>query len=188
MKTLLVLALLLFAADDREALKKELARDPANADGHYRLAQTFDREGFRVPALLEYLRLLAIENDTPRATEAARRVVALLNHNVAKSKNGEITFTLDDKASKAEGDFQPYDLFLGLAAAAQESEGGSEFERTRAQLASVLGLIVESPPKSDNYTTRVNVPFFAKLELETFAGKVLLPLDLEGEEEWRKAQ
>ena len=178
----------------RELLKKELTLRPEHGSGHYLLGQVFEAEGFRVPALLEYLRLLAVETGTPRVNDAARRVVALLNVGVDAKKPGEVTIALEAKPRKDEGDFAPHELFLAIGAAGQfteEEAKKSPFERTRSQVATALGLIIESPPKDGSYTARQNIPFFARLEekklLDTFAGIAILSLDLEGAAEWRNA-
>jgi hypothetical protein len=201
MKTLPALALLLAAiplaaadVSERDRLKKELTLQPGDAAAHYRLGQLFEAEGFRVPAILEYLRLLAIETGTPRVNDAAKRLMALLNTGVNEKKAGEVTIAFDDEAPKQEGDFSGHELFFAMAAAAQFTEEEvkkTEFERVRSQLLTVLGLLVESPPKGDNHTARQNIPFFLQMEekkvLETFAGLALLSLNLDGAAAWEKA-
>jgi hypothetical protein len=184
---LLVAALPLLGSSDRESLKQRVIEQPGDTDARYLLARTFAKEGFRGPAILEYLRFLALESSTPRSTDAARQLVALLNRGIKRKGGGETTIALDMNARTEEGEFGGWELFLGLAAATGDRQA-SEFERTRAHIATALSLLIESPARDDTYSHSRNVPFFAELDqkklLETFAGVVLMPLKLKGEKEW----
>lgn len=179
-------------AEARELLKKELALRPGHGSGHYLLAQLFEAEGFRVPALLEYLRLLAVEFGTPRRKDAAQKMVALLNLGVEKTVEGA-NITIDPDSRKEEGDFGGYEMMLAIASAGrftEDKEGLTEFEKVRSQLASSLMMLIEAPPKGRSYTVRQNVPFFQELEkkklIDVFAGIALSPLGLDGAQAWAK--
>ena len=76
-------------SEAKEVLIKELAVRPGHASGHYLLGQLFEEENARVPAILEYLRMLGYEAGTPRAEDAAQRLVKLLNLGVDKAAAGE---------------------------------------------------------------------------------------------------
>ena len=180
-------------AEARELLKKELAIRPGHASGHYLLGQIFQAENFRAPAILEYLRVLAIETGTPRSTDSAKRLVDLLNLGVEKKAKGEISIMVDPKSRKEEGDFSGWEVMLALASGVRFTEENaklSEFERARTQLVTSLRMLLEAPPKGRGYSIEKNVPFFATIEkkklLDVFAGIALASLDLEGEQEWGK--
>ena len=180
-------------AEARELLKKELALQPLHPAGHFALAKAFEAEGFRGPAILSYLRVLAVDLQPPRRQEAAQRVAALLNAGVEQKKKGEINVTIDPEPRKEEGDFSGWEMMMSLASAArfsEENEKLSEFERARTALALSLRMLIESPPKGSAYSIERNVPFFIKMEkeklLDLFAGIAVAPLGLDGAEAWLK--
>lgn len=181
-------------AEARELLKKELVLRPHHPGGHYLLGQIFQTENFRAPAILEYLRVLAVETGTPRAADAAKRLHNLLNLGVEKKNEGEINITIDPKTRKEEGDFQMWETTLALSSGArftEESKKLSEFEVARTHLVTALRMLLETPAKGRNYTVQQNLPFFADLEkrklLDVFAGIAMAGLGLAGENEWGQA-
>ncbi|HKR62445.1 MAG TPA: tetratricopeptide repeat protein [Thermoanaerobaculia bacterium] len=178
----------------RALLKKELsAIRPNHASARYLLGRIFEVQQFRVPAILEYLRFLAIEPNGPRAKEAATRMLTLLNLGVEK-KGRNTNVTIDSNPRKEEGDYSTWAMMLAIASAARdlpEKPKRTDFERTRAQLYSTLMMFVESGPEGHaDYTATANFPFFAELQqrklLEALSGAALLSLDLKGEDEWLK--
>lgn len=177
----------------RSLLKKEVAVRPDHASGHYALGQVFETQSFRAPALLEYLRFLAIEPRGARAHDAAKRAVALLGMGVEVKDKGNINITMDPNSRKEEGDYSGFELTMALTAAVKnlpESKKLSEFEKTRQHLSSALAVLLESPNNGDDYTATHNVPFFQTLDedgqLETFTGLAVAAAGLAGAEEWER--
>lgn len=174
----------------RELLKKHATADPRHASGHYALAQVFEAQNFRVPALFSYLRFLALEPLTDRAANAAARVRALLDAGVQKTAKGA-NITIDPSASTAEGDYSAMAMMLALSSAARGTEKEaklSEFEQVRRQLTSTIAMFTETSAQQSDYTGTVNAPFFAAMTkakvLDGFAAVALMKLKLPGMQEW----
>lgn len=181
-------------AEAREVLKKAATLRPAHVRTHYLLGKVFQAEQFRVPALLEYLRLLALTTDGDLAKDAAAQVVALLNIGVEATSPKKITVTIDPNSRKEEGDFAVLETMLALAGGTRfldENVRKSEFERAQAQLATALAMFSEGAADAGaSYTASTNLPLVVKLGknelLEAFAGRALLPLHLDGSDRWQK--
>jgi tetratricopeptide (TPR) repeat protein len=183
--------------DARELLKKELGIRPDHASGRHLLAVIFDGEGFRVPAVVEYLRFLGLEPSGDRAKEAARRLVTLLNLGVEQKDEKNTLITIDPKPRTEEGDFKTAEMMLAIASAARtlKPEGApevelTEFEQTARQIASSLRMLTEVREKRGrSYTETHNLPFFDALEdaklLDVYAGVTILSLNLPGRAEWQ---
>ncbi|HET7435008.1 MAG TPA: tetratricopeptide repeat protein [Thermoanaerobaculia bacterium] len=177
----------------RATFEKELALRPKHANSRIFLASIFQAQNFRAPAILEYLRFLALEPATPRSATAAVRVLDLLDLGVSKTGRKTINIAVDPDARKEEGDFSAFEMMMGLLAGAKlgEKQKGSEFDAVRGQLASALAMLTESPQqRGSSYTETQNVPFFSKLVetkmLDTFAGRALAPANLKGTDVWLK--
>ncbi|HYC90161.1 MAG TPA: tetratricopeptide repeat protein [Thermoanaerobaculia bacterium] len=178
----------------RKLLKKELALQPWHPSGHWLLGHVFESQNFRVPAVLSYLRFLALEPTGERAKDAASRMLALLGAGVEVKDAKNITINIDPKPRKEEGDYAAVELMLSMAGAAKalpEEAAKSEFERKRGQVATALAMIVEGEHKGRDHTATQVIPFFRKLHdqelLDTYAGIALVSLKLPGTQEWAKA-
>lgn len=181
-------------SEARATLKKAVAARPSHTSSRYLLGRVFEAEGFRAPALLEYLRFLSLEPSTARAKDAAARTVALLNHGVERTGPKNINITVDPKPRSEEGDFKGWETILALSAGArmgEENAKKSDFEANLDHLVVALLMLAESPGGiGPVYTATQNVPFFVELHerklLEPFAAVALSSLQLKGSEEWRK--
>ena len=167
---------------------------PNHANGRYLLARVFDQQGFRAAALLEFLRFLSIEPSTPRAKEAAGRVVELLHRGVTSGDGKNINVTVDPHPRTEEGDFGGWEMMISMTGGMRFTTEGrkkNEFEKTREEVSMALAMLLETRADAGaSYSTTRNVPFFAMLQekklLETFIGAVLLPLELKGGDGWAK--
>jgi len=174
----------------RALLERDLRSRPSHASGQWGLAQVFDRQGFRVPALLAYLRFLSLEPEGKRAVVAAGRVREMLSENV-KQSGKNINITIDPNSPKAEGDYSAAEMMLAIASASSalpENKKKSDFEKVQTQVTLALAMLSEAPPAADNFTAEVNLPFFAELgkqELtDAFASIALQSLKLKGADVW----
>jgi tetratricopeptide (TPR) repeat protein len=178
----------------RELLKKNATLRPSHTSGRYALARTFEQQNFRAAALLEYLRFLTLEPATPRAKEAAGRIVALLHRGVSSTGGNNINITIDPNSPKEEGDFSGWEMMISMTGGlrfTKEQRRKSEFDKTQAELSSALTMLLETRADlGTNYTNSQNIPFFVALQeqklLDPFTGAVLLPLNLKGGEAWAK--
>lgn len=183
----------------RKLLQKDLELDPNHLSGHYLLGRVFDVQNFRVPAIFQYLRFLAIAPNGERAKEAAARVLALLAGNVEQKSEGNINITISATTRKEEGDWAGMEMIIALMSAAKfmppdEEEKPAapltEFEQAKKQLGTVLSVLADGDSRGRDYTSRHNLPFFREMvkqgRLDHFAGVALVPLDLPGTAEWLK--
>lgn len=181
-------------AEARELLKKELALRPEHPTAHYVLGQIFQQENFRAPAILSYLRFLALEPSSPRSQDAAVRLVRLLGVGVVEQDRKNVTIIIDRATRKEEGDFSLWEMMLGLTAAAStrpENRRQTPFDRAREQLTRSLKLLVEASDRmGPSWSMQQNVPFFAELLerqlLDAYAGLALSSLNLKGGDRWLK--
>ncbi|HET8798377.1 MAG TPA: tetratricopeptide repeat protein [Thermoanaerobaculia bacterium] len=178
----------------KKLLKKELAIEPNHGSGHFALATMFLEEKFRGPALLQYLRFLAVEPTGPRAKVAAERVVALLGAGISMQEGGDVTITIDPNPRKEEGDFSGWEMTLGIVGAAQnlpENAQLNEFEKRRKNVVSALQILVELEPKGRSFVHKETVPFFSAAAkedlLETLGGIAIVSLELKGTQQWLEA-
>jgi len=188
---LLLLVVTPILAADREALKRDLVAHPSNAANHLALAKAFEAESFRVPAIFEYLRFLALESETPRSVEAAKRLDGMLSVGVQQTDKG-MSLTIDPSSRKEEGDYQSAELMIALAAAAASgSEKGTpgEFGKVFDQLTSALAMIGEGEWGTD-YTAVNNIKWLRDLQkkelVNVLVGSALLPLQLDGSKAWEE--
>jgi tetratricopeptide (TPR) repeat protein len=177
------------AGEARELLETDTRANPAHASAHLFLGTVFEAQNFRVPAVMSYLRFLALEA-SPRAKDAATRLQALLDLGVEQTKAGG-NVTIDSEAPKDEGDYAPVAMGFALASAGRllpEKEKLSDFEKVRQQVASSIAMFVELTADHNDYTAAVHRPFFAAMQKETlvdtFAGIAITPLRLRGTDEW----
>lgn len=180
-------------AEARELLKKELILRPGHASGHYALGRVFESQGLRAAALLEYLRMLALDSRSRNSADAAKRVDSLLTLGVELKQEGGANITINPNPPTEEGDFKGWEMMLGLLAAGRVTKDGetfSEFDKVRSHLSLALRMLLEKPPAGRTYTIRQNIPFFQEMEkqklLEVFTGLAVAPLGLAGAEEWAK--
>lgn len=178
----------------REVVKREVRLRPAHGSGHLLLANIFAEQHFRTAAVVEYLRFLGREPDGARSKPAAEALLALLNQGVEQKGAKNININVDPNSPKGEGDFSAFEMSMAIVSGGrftEENAGKSAFERTRAQVASMINILIEMPAAGNNHTANVNVPFFKKLAeeklVDVYAGLVLSSLHLEGFDEWLKA-
>lgn len=148
----------------RELLKKDVVSRPAHPMGHLVLAQVLQEQGFRVPAVLEYFRYLALAPTGPRSRFAAERAEGLLNMGVQQTKAGA-NITIDPNSPKGEGDFGPQEMMLSMAVAAKvipEKAKMTNADRLADQVETVLAMLDESRSEEHDFTRQTNVPFFSE--------------------------
>src|SRR3954468_1388823 len=179
-------------AEARELLKKDVTARPNHVNGRYALASTFEADNFRVPAVLEYLHMLAFDPVSPRGRAAAQHVRALLDLGVERKSEKNINVTVDPNARTEEGDYNGMAMGLAMASAArmtEENEKKSEFEQVQEQVVSVIKMFLEMTPATQkDYTAAAHRPFFDSMEraglLEPYVANAFAALHLPGAAEW----
>ncbi|HWW60448.1 MAG TPA: tetratricopeptide repeat protein, partial [Thermoanaerobaculia bacterium] len=84
----------------RTLLKQDLIAIPNHVSARYALGRVFEAQAFRVPALFEYLRFLALEPDSPRGADAAARARTLLDMGVEKKGKKNINIMVNPDSRK----------------------------------------------------------------------------------------
>ncbi|MBV8515792.1 MAG: tetratricopeptide repeat protein [Acidobacteria bacterium] len=176
----------------RGLLKKELTTRPAHLPGRFLLANVFEAQGFRIPAIVEYLRFLSIDSSSSHARAVGTHVLDLFAAGVEVKDKKHVNITVDMNAPKDEGDFGPTEMMMALLAgssAGAKKGKKSAFEEAVDRVAVPLSLLAggnDTAPGS--YTTTQNLPFFAALAekdlLNAFAGVALSSVGLDGTERW----
>jgi tetratricopeptide (TPR) repeat protein len=179
----------------KELLKKSVEVQPFHGSSHLYLAVAFEQAGYRVPALLAYFRFLSLGLDDPRAFEAARSVVRLLDRGLEKTGDQSYTITLPSAAPTDEGDWSMVELMLPMSAAVVTTEEWakrSAGEKLVYRIDSALGIIEEAPaPKKVDFARATYLPFTRALRaaklVEPFVYEFFAPLGIPGMREWRDA-
>jgi tetratricopeptide (TPR) repeat protein len=179
------------ADEGRELLKHDVEKNPAHASAHLVLGQVFEAQGFKVPAMFSFLHFLALEPASKRSAVAADHLSKLLSSGYKKTNAGA-NITFDMNARKDEGDYTGLQLVIAMSAVPTSKKKQTELEAAQAQVATVIGMFVESAGKDhDDFTSRAQKPFFASMTnakvTDTFAGIALSTLNLGGTKEWAKA-
>ena len=182
--------------DRARMLLEGAVRDrPFHPSSHLYLAVAFQQGGFRVPAILAFLRFLSLAPDDPRAQSAAAQVLRMMGEGVEQAGEKEIRITVPSGGSGEEGDFGPVELVLPMAAAVVETEkwrDRSEGEKLVYRFDLMLGSLEETAPEGATDFARVTyLPFTRELRarkmLEPFVYELFAPLGLPGMSDWLEA-
>jgi tetratricopeptide (TPR) repeat protein len=175
----------------RTLLERDTRHHPSHAAAYFLLGQIFETQNFRVPAILAYLRYLAYDPSSDRATHAAEQLHALVMQGV--EKNGKnMNITIDPHPRIEEGDYRGMSMMLGLLAGGRdlpEEENRSEFVKEQTLLATIVHSWLESTETTTSYTEAVQRPFFAAMKdakaLDGFLAFALSSRHLPGMEQWQ---
>ena len=181
----------------RKNFKTSAYLNPNHASSHAALAQLFQRNRYRTPALFAVMRFLVLEPKSRRATNAYKIFSELLRGGVSQGQNaGQINIFVDMDAKKDEGDFGAVELALSLtkaAGATEKNKDKSEAQQLVDQLNTFLAIVSETDPKGDKskFTWRYYIPYFIELKnrnyVEPFAYYISQASDINGVAEWVKA-
>ncbi len=99
-----------------EPLRTAARRQPRSPDPHLCLAELYDRDDYRVPAILALSRFLTLESSTPRAAVAAQELLDLIV-DVETDLSGKVVIGFDFGAPTYEGSFGGMRILLDMAVA-----------------------------------------------------------------------
>ena len=179
--------------DARAYLKKVLTDEPNYPTANLYLAQLFQAEGYRVPALYQYLRFLSVEPVSPRSASASTAVLELLSADVTESADPEPVSTLLAGGPTDEGDFRL--LGQGLSELGRlDSPTGDSPPSPAARVADIIESAVALAEEREEIQMRETfvwehaIRFMIDLRreghLEPFTYLAFSQLGLEGLDQW----
>lgn len=181
----------------KKNLKKAAFMDPNHASTQFVLAQLFNSQRHKTPALFAVMRFLVIEPKSRRSPNAYKVFSELMRGGVSPGKTpNDISIFLDLGGNKEEGDFGALEMGIGLTRAVGETEENknkSEAQRLVDQLSTYLAILSESDPKGDKskFTWRYYIPYFVELKkrnyTEPFAYYISQTSNISGVPEWLQA-
>jgi tetratricopeptide (TPR) repeat protein len=181
--------------DARQELERAIELNPHYTSAHYALAEVYRMDGYRVPAILAYSRVLSLTPGGERAVTSAKSVQGLLNLGVEAKGGGDVNITIDPASKKDLGDFSALEMMAALASGARflEDKGPmSEHDREAESFATFLTMVSETSGElKRGFVAKVYIAFFNELVKAghgtAFAHLALAPLELPGTAEWISA-
>jgi hypothetical protein len=178
----------------RAAFERAVSLRPDHSSGHFYLAKTYEKEAFKVPAFLAYVRFLTLEPTGPRSRAAVESLGKLFNLGYAKeAKTGNVTLTLNTVDKKEEGDFEASELGMLMSQAAGGlDENGKKLGEPAAtikKLSDAIAITVETTKESSQgFAASYYLPYFHALHKsnrsEAACYFVLQSSDVPGVKEW----
>jgi len=125
----------------RSHLKAVLRQTPDHPAANLYLAFYYQQDGYRVPAVFQYLRFLAVEPSSERSATAASSCLEVLNLGLEKTGEHEFKLSVLAEQPTDEGDFHQLSLSLSLLSAAAKTE---DYQRLRpaVRVAEILDRVV----------------------------------------------
>ena len=175
----------------REAFEDAIEIEPSYASPHFFIGAVYRADGYRIPAILAYGRLLSLERTTQRAALAAKTLHELMNAGITGT--GPENLQLLISPSKTElGDFSSLELMLSIVVAGNQLKDKTpkpESERAAEAFGMFMSMLAEkSGDYKRGFVAKTYVPFYADLvkagHSTPFAYVALAPLKLAGADEW----
>ncbi len=154
----------------RTSLKESATLNPDHASSQNVLSIVFDKGGYKIPSLLAASRFLVLEPTSKRSVPALQLVDKVMQAGVSPAKNGNnINIVVGTGQKKDEGDFESFDLFMGLMKAAdytEKNKGKSEIQHLVDDFNVLFAYLSESTSKSDRtkFTWQYYVPYFVEMK------------------------
>lgn len=170
--------------DARRLLEQAVEADPSYLSAHRALAVTFARGGYKVQAVLAWLRFLSLEPEGARAHDAAEQVLALLGAGFEQTGPSEFSIGLSMDLPKDEGDYGAAELVRAMGGAVVETEewqGRSAGAKLLHRLDNMLAAVDEGPgARSRDFARTHYMPFVRALReanlMEAFVYQVFAPI------------
>lgn len=177
----------------RAELKKAVENDFVYSSPHYLLSLVYNGTKYKVPAFLAGARFLCLEQNGPRAKNAALILNGVLQPTSKDPKTGNINIIFDTSAPKDEGDYTMYDLILGtlLTVKDDKDKGKSESAIFVEAVGTLVALIMEDKKIGSTFVGKNYVPFLADMKkngyVEPFGYLILSVNGKQDATDWIKA-
>lgn len=168
----------------RKLFQRAIENDPLHRSAHVNLGLAYRVGGYRVQAILAYLRFLSLESEDPRAPGAALEILQLLGAGFAKTGDAEYQIEFNVNLPKDEGDYSSAELVRSIGGAIVETEEWKDKtagEKLVYRVDSLLSAIDEAGgDRGRDFARRTFMPFLRALReaglLETFVYRVFAPV------------
>ena len=160
--------------DAKKSLKAAVASDPSHPSSHLGLGQLYQKDNYKIPALLAFNRFLVLEPRSPRSRPALQRVTDIIESGVGKSNDKkEITIFVDPSAKTDEGDFNTINLTLSLLSASkhlEKNKGKSDMQLTVEWFGSLFAILLEvdSDKKQSGFAWNYYRPYFIDMKRRNY--------------------
>lgn len=176
----------------RKLFQRAIENDPFHRSAHLNLGVAYRVGGYRVQAILAYLRFLSLETEGARAQGAANEVLFLLGAGFSKTGEREHRIELNLDLPADEGDYRSTELVRALGSSIVETEeyqDKSAGEKLVYRIDSLLASIDEgSGDRGRDFARATYMPFVRALRdagmLETFVYRFFAPVGPPELAEW----
>jgi len=158
-------------SDARSELKRAVEYNYSYASPHYLLSVVYQDTMYKVPAFLAAARFISLELNSARTQRSALVIRDVLKPAPKNEKSGNISIVVDMNASKDEGDFTMFELFLGTLTTlrGEGDEKKSEDEMFADAVATLIALIAENKSLKPTFVGKNYVPFVSELKRRGYA-------------------
>ena len=156
--------------DAKKSLKDSVTSDPGHSSSHLGLGQLYQKDNYKIPALLAFCRFLVIEPRSPRSQPALERMTGIMQSGAGKGADEkQITIFMDPSAKTDEGDFNAIDLVLSMLNASKHLEKNkdkSEMELIVDGFDTLFTMLeeVKSDKKQSGFAWNYYRPYFAEMK------------------------
>ena len=160
-------------AEAMVSFKNSLKFNPNHPGSHNAVARVAHMQDKKIPALLAYMRFLAIEPEGYRAKENFKNLRMILDGDVeTKGKKSTITINVGDLADTLpngkmkEDNFATIELIFALGAGIQEDKKMRKFseqERLAMRLSMLAGSLSEGREKNSGFFWEYYAPYFIEM-------------------------
>jgi hypothetical protein len=163
--------------------QRAVANDSRHRSAHLYLGVAYRTQGYRVQAILAFLRFLALEPEGQRAQGAATEVLNLLDAGFSQTGEAEYEIQLNLGQKTDEGDYGPAELVRALGGSVvvtDEWKDRPAGEKLVYRIDSVLAAVDEGTGPRQDFARSAFMPFLRALRerelLEAFVHSAFAPV------------
>jgi tetratricopeptide (TPR) repeat protein len=178
----------------QDALQKELALRPDDAEGHFVLGRVHDAAKHRVPAVLAYMRFLSLAPDSDRVRDVTGTIETLMAGGVERDRHDPEKIVLSEKKGRDGVSEDPEVLMAFIAAAAQYADKDApqptDAEKLVKQIQTFVGFVVQTQRVEDPFAAKAYLPFLSDMSakglVEPFGWIIATNAGKRGSGDWVK--